>query len=474
MCHMSCPAELVLAVMSSCDVPRVAPRTSCQPNLRVRIAGVKRQNAQGRAQPGGDGVCVSCRGRDEDVFRAGSVRHGFTCTMVSQALGYTRTYTDRSDPGEGDLTFLGAREDDLLHVLHSRPVLERQRGSEESELLSWIRLKAMSNELDRRMRRNRMRNTRASYASAKVFRLWPTILNHRRRRKHKNGSHEKLRGRTVQDGAGPYCPLRSEAICRLQYWFPHLLTGDTDCGACRTYPKGTCVPASVWTKNNPLEGEVFKRLCPENQALSGASGRMVTRRRIVDTDGGSWLNDELINAYLGLVEARSNRFSLLNAGGESVLAFSSYFYNKLTIGGRYDYEQVAEWLEKVVITHYDRIFIPINHNNSHWSLCVVEVQRRVIRHLDSIHGQKLDIMDNIRKWFLQRLWRTLQMELHDKDVVLEIHEKPPQQKNTSDCGVFVCKFADFISKNLVLDFTHDHMPYFRARMADELLVGYIA
>jgi sentrin-specific protease 2 (axin associating molecule) len=44
----------------------------------------------------------------------------------------------------------------------------------------------------------------------------------------------------------------------------------------------------------------------------------------------------------------------------------------------------------------------------------------------------------------------------------------PQQANGCDCGVFTCKFADYISADLPLDFSQTHMPTFRRRMALEI------
>jgi Ulp1 family protease len=36
----------------------------------------------------------------------------------------------------------------------------------------------------------------------------------------------------------------------------------------------------------------------------------------------------------------------------------------------------------------DKIFIPINEDNVHWILVVVDVKNRVIQHYDSLHKQK--------------------------------------------------------------------------------------
>jgi Ulp1 family protease len=45
----------------------------------------------------------------------------------------------------------------------------------------------------------------------------------------------------------------------------------------------------------------------------------------------------------------------------------------------------------------------------------------------------------------------------------------PQQSNGSDCGVFSCMFADYISEDLSLQFSQADMPHFRQRLALQIL-----
>jgi sentrin-specific protease 1 len=44
----------------------------------------------------------------------------------------------------------------------------------------------------------------------------------------------------------------------------------------------------------------------------------------------------------------------------------------------------------------------------------------------------------------------------------------PQQNNGSDCGMFTCKFADYLCENMDLHFSCLDVPYFRRRMVLEL------
>ena len=45
----------------------------------------------------------------------------------------------------------------------------------------------------------------------------------------------------------------------------------------------------------------------------------------------------------------------------------------------------------------------------------------------------------------------------------------PQQMNGSDCGMFACKFAEYVTRRAPFNFSQDHMPYFRRRMIHEIL-----
>jgi len=47
----------------------------------------------------------------------------------------------------------------------------------------------------------------------------------------------------------------------------------------------------------------------------------------------------------------------------------------------------------------------------------------------------------------------------------------PKQNNFYDCGVFACKFLDYLSINKIPTFTQEDMEYFRTQIACELING---
>ncbi|KAM6228133.1 sentrin-specific protease 2-like [Porphyrio hochstetteri] len=221
-------------------------------------------------------------------------------------------------------------------------------------------------------------------------------------------------------------------------------------------------PFALLTKD--MEEEIAAALGDGNpdEILSSAFKLTVTREDMRTLEKLQWLNDTVINFYMTLLVDRSNR-----GKGPSVFAFNTFFYLKLCSGG---YSAVKRWSKGVDLFSKDIIFVPV-HLRCHWTLGVIDVRKKSIRHYDSL-GQNGDKI-------CQVLFKFLQEESHEKRKEeldssewtlhsMEPHEIP-QQKNGSDCGVFTCKYADYICREEPMTFTQRHMPYFRRKMVWEIL-----
>lgn len=53
-------------------------------------------------------------------------------------------------------------------------------------------------------------------------------------------------------------------------------------------------------------------------------------------------------------------------------------------------------------------------------------------------------------------------------------EDIPQQANGSDCGVFLCVFAEYFSAAKEFNFYTDNMTYFRNKIFFEILLGQLS
>ncbi|KAK3557011.1 hypothetical protein QTP70_022917, partial [Hemibagrus guttatus] len=242
-----------------------------------------------------------------------------------------------------------------------------------------------------------------------------------------------------------------------------------------------CQP-SVQTRSEPVFDvgkhleEEFPRLTKEMQQevsaalahrdpdliLSSAFKLRITQRDLATLQEGSWLNDEVINFYLNLVMAREQE-----AGGRKVYCFSTFFFPKLLGGG---HAAVRRWTKAVDLFLYDLILIPL-HLGVHWSLAVVDFRAKSVRSYDSM-GQRHDDICNLLLMYIKEEYEVKKgkdLEIL-KWTVTSLHAtEVPQQKNGSDCGVFVCKYADYIARGRPFTFRQCHMPYFRKVMIWEIL-----
>ncbi|KAM6356285.1 sentrin-specific protease 2-like [Alca torda] len=213
-----------------------------------------------------------------------------------------------------------------------------------------------------------------------------------------------------------------------------------------------------------MEREVIAALGKGEPAevMSSAFKLKVTREDIGTLRNLCWLNDEVINFYMGLVMERSKK-----EGYPSVHAFSSFFYEKLASGG---YKAVRRWTRHVDIFQKDIILVPINLR-LHWTLAVIDTRKKTIKYFDSL-GQAGDkICETLLKYLQEESHEKRHVKLNVSEWTLhsmEPHEIP-QQSNGSDCGVFTCKYADYVCRDKAMTFTETHMPYFRKKMVWEIL-----
>ncbi|XP_067158212.1 sentrin-specific protease 2-like isoform X3 [Apteryx mantelli] len=110
--------------------------------------------------------------------------------------------------------------------------------------------------------------------------------------------------------------------------------------------------------------------------------------------------------------------------------------------------------------------------NLHWlNDEVIDVRRKSIKYFDSV-GQKGDkICETLIRYLQEESKEKRNLELSLSEWILrsmESHEIP-QQLNGSDCGVFMCKYADYISRDKPITFTQNNMPYFRRKMVWEII-----
>ncbi|XP_028923987.1 sentrin-specific protease 2 [Ornithorhynchus anatinus] len=201
---------------------------------------------------------------------------------------------------------------------------------------------------------------------------------------------------------------------------------------------------------------------PKDEVLSSAFKLRITREDIQTLKNHHWLNDEVINFYMNLLMERNKK-----QGFPVLFAFSTFFYPKFTSGG---YQAVKRWTKAVDLFEQELILVPI-HLRVHWSLVVIDLRKKTIRYLDSM-GQKGHRVCETLFQYLQeesKTKRNIALDPSEWTLYSMKSHEIPQQLNGSDCGMFVCKYADYLSRDKPITFSQLQMPHFRKRMVWEIL-----
>lgn len=185
-------------------------------------------------------------------------------------------------------------------------------------------------------------------------------------------------------------------------------------------------------------------------------------------DQKAWLNDEVINCYLHLLQLRAK------GQQQKVHFFNSYFAAKLVLDkGTYNHEAVScytnpealrrEGQECSTVLACKTLYFPVNHG-LHWVLIVVDLEERVVTLLDSMRKKGVALEDDADKTYYQLMqhvakWvddegESTQWEhrFHSKPWSYVASDEHPRQDNTWDCGVYTLIFADYHSQNRAFNF----------------------
>ncbi|KAI4504185.1 hypothetical protein M0802_000656 [Mischocyttarus mexicanus] len=199
---------------------------------------------------------------------------------------------------------------------------------------------------------------------------------------------------------------------------------------------------------------------PPDEVLIEAHGLRITRKDINTLADLNWLNDEVINFYMNLLIDRgtSDKFP-------KVHAMNTFFYPKLLSGG---HSSLKRWTRKVDIFVQDIIVVPI-HLGIHWCMSIIDFRDKSICYYDSMGSSNPKCLSALRQYLEEESMDKKKKSFDTSDWKLISVKNIPQQMNGSDCGVFSCIFAEYICANRKITFTQEDMPYFRNKMAYEIL-----
>lgn len=174
-----------------------------------------------------------------------------------------------------------------------------------------------------------------------------------------------------------------------------------------------------------------------------------------------YVNDEIVNQYLKLITKRSNG---------TVYAFDTFFFTSLCSKG---FPGVESWTKKLDIFSKKKLFVPINVKKVHWILIYINLEKKTIQDFDSLSGNNFQCKKSIFQYLHIEHFNKKQIKFDSFGWTLEVPRSIPKQTNTHDCGVFLCVYAEYLSRDADLNFTQVHIPALRRLINYELIDDFI-
>lgn len=215
-----------------------------------------------------------------------------------------------------------------------------------------------------------------------------------------------------------------------------------------------------------LCNQINQMMRSNEERVADRFGLQITRNdvRLLSWRQPRWLNDNIINHYLEQIAERS----LANPGLPRVYAFNTFFVQRLLESG---YDAVRSWTKRLQpdLFSFDLVFIPI-HATNHWRLGIIHMKQHLVEHYDSKGSDGEDVLHHFLHYVAaERLDKRKQaLNLATWRMTSSV---TPKQDNDSDCGVFICTYADLTATNTPIEFTEEDMPGYRQKMMCELMTG---
>ena len=207
----------------------------------------------------------------------------------------------------------------------------------------------------------------------------------------------------------------------------------------------------------------------------------MTRKDLCKLKVGVWVNDEIINFYVGLLRdrdeelfCRSRQDPSSPSNYQKSYFATTFFFEKLLVQGIYTYANVARWTREVDVFSLKQLLFPININNAHWTQLTIYMELKEIHYYDSMSGDGRLYLKAAMQWLRDESlnkrgltlnatneWRLIQKEAH-----------VPQQHNGNDCGVFVIMCTRAIAYDQSLTTYHQSdMPRYRKMVGRHIIHG---
>ncbi|KAK9901672.1 hypothetical protein WJX75_007814 [Coccomyxa subellipsoidea] len=208
----------------------------------------------------------------------------------------------------------------------------------------------------------------------------------------------------------------------------------------------------------------------------------MSRGHMACLKGLNWLNDEVMNMYMGLLLDRDAERRQAGKGPRCHF-FNSFFVNKLYKDTHaYSYKAVQRWTlpkklkmqnqQSESILDLERVIVPV-HLGNHWTCALIDLAAQELVYYDSLGGREDKIMRALRSYISDEFRDKRDDEVDTSDWPIRYPKDVPLQQNGCDCGVFALQFAEHLSRGVPMDFSQIDMPFFRAKIAADIMTGRI-
>ncbi len=181
-----------------------------------------------------------------------------------------------------------------------------------------------------------------------------------------------------------------------------------------------------------------------------------------------WFNDDVITAYMALLQH--------SRAGKKNVFMNTLFYGMYV--SKYDptyakksaavrHPRVAGMTRRLKTTDPVQIFVPVNHNNTHWTLIVIDVKNKQVISLDSLNKERKTPRREMLEWIERE--HIVKGKPFNKKEWTTFKANAPSQTNGYDCGVFTCMFAAFLGNDRPITFKQKDLVKMRARLAWSVL-----
>lgn len=199
----------------------------------------------------------------------------------------------------------------------------------------------------------------------------------------------------------------------------------------------------------------------KSEILVEKFGLKITREDLLSLKGKNWLNDQVINFYMELIDQRSrgnNKFPKTHS-------FNVYLFQSFESRG---FERVRNYTRKTDIFSKDIIIIPI-FKEAHWRLVIVKIPSKEIIYFDSLNLDHTNILDTVQSYLKQEYQAKKNKTLNLDDWKIYKYPETPQQSNCFDCGAYSCQIANLVAINEPIIIPAEDVPSLREKICYEIL-----